>query len=71
MGSGRRCGSGVFLVMNRLRLVRDVVLIFFVLLMLSTKISQSWDYWWVALIGTVFLMLPDFIGLSRKEDSQK
>lgn len=57
--------------MNRLRLVRDVVLIFFVLLMLSTKISQSWDYWWVALIGTVFLMLPDFIGLSRREDSQK
>lgn len=57
--------------MNWLRLVRDVVLIFFVLLMLSTKISQSWDYWWGALVGTVFLMLPDFIGLRRKEDSQK
>lgn len=57
--------------MNWLRLVRDVVLIFFVLLMMSTKISQSWDYWWVALVGTVFLMLPDFIGLRRKEDSQK
>lgn len=71
MGSGRRCGSGVFLVMNWLRLVRDVVLIFFVLLMMSTKISQSWDYWWVALVGTVFLMLPDLIGLRRKEDSQK
>ncbi|ADH93233.1 hypothetical protein [Arcanobacterium haemolyticum] len=57
--------------MNWLRLVRDVVLIFFVLLMMSTKISQSWDYWWVALVGTVFLMLPDLIGLRRKEDSQK
>ncbi|SDE68373.1 hypothetical protein SAMN05421878_1283 [Actinobaculum suis] len=57
--------------MNWLRLVRDVVLIFFVLLMLSTKISQSWDYWWAALVGTVFLMLPDFIGLRRKEDSRK
>lgn len=57
--------------MKWLRLVRDVVLIFFVLLMLSTKISQSWDYWWVALVGTVFLMLPDFIDLRRKEDSQK
>ena len=57
--------------MNRLRLVRDLVMIFFVLLILSTKISQSWDYWWVALVGTVFLALPEFISLHRKKVSRK
>lgn len=57
--------------MKWIRFVRDLIIVGFVLLMLTTKISQSWDYWWVALGGTAFLMLPELVSLRQKEDSQE
>lgn len=57
--------------MNGLRMVRDLLIIFLVLLILTTKISQSWDYWWVALGGSILLMLPDFVSLYQKESNQE
>lgn len=71
MGSSWRRCSGVLLVMNGLRMVRDLLIIFLVLLILTTKISQSWDYWWVALGGSILLMLPDFVSLYQKESNQE
>lgn len=57
--------------MRVLRFVRDLIFVGFVLLFMTTNITQSWDYWWVALGGTLFFMLPELADLLKGRNSQE
>lgn len=57
--------------MKWLRAVGELLYIFLIALILITKISQSWDYWWIALGISLFLLLPTFVELFQKAANQK
>ncbi len=56
---------GVFRMMRMMRVVRDYLMVTAVIFLLITKITQGFSYWWVAIIVSTALMLPEFIDLRR------
>lgn len=56
---------GVFRMMRMMRIVRDYLMVTAVIFLLITKITQGFSYWWVAIIVSTALMLPEFIDLRR------
>lgn len=51
--------------MRMMRVVRDYLMVTAVIFLLITKITQGFSYWWVAIIVSTALMLPEFIDLRR------
>lgn len=47
------------------RLLRTALVVAFVALMFITRISQSFDYWWIAVIVTILAIAPDALELWR------
>ncbi|MDC4233377.1 hypothetical protein M3T53_06590 [Actinomyces sp. B33] len=54
-----------------IRVIRDYLMVVAVMLLLVTKITQTFSYWWVAVIVSTVLMLPEFVDLriSKDDDS--
>lgn len=51
-----------------LRFLWDLIVVAFVSLFFTTNITQSFDYWWIALIITVVFSLPGFVNLLQKDE---
>ena len=58
----------VFMVM--FRLVRTALLVAFVALIITTRTTQSYQYWWVAVVVTALAMAPDFLEWSRRKQAE-
>lgn len=50
-----------------LRLLGELLVVAFVSMMMATKVSQNWDYWWIAAIVTGVIMVARAIVLLSSE----
>lgn len=63
------------LLKNRaVRLIGEFCLVLFVAFIVTTMISRSYSFWWIALFAAVIVSLPDAVALLRssvRADSEK
>lgn len=52
------------------RLVRTALLVAFVTFIITTRTTQSYQYWWGAVVVTAIAVAPDFLEWSRQNQAE-